>query len=69
MHNTTLQNNKSNSAAEFVCSPRDFIDAVREMYDEWLKYEREKDSTLRGLPDFEKAMDYVENNGIGACPK
>lgn len=50
-----------------ACSPRDFIDGVRELYDEWLKMKQCDDPTLRGLPDMVHAINHVERHGIGPC--
>lgn len=54
-------------ASSSFCSPRDFIDGVREMYAEWLEMMRRDDPSLKGLPDFEAAMNQVEQHGIGPC--
>ena len=66
-----ILSNSENAAGhmppELTCSPRDFMDAVREMYGEWLEMLRRDDPSLKRLPDFESAMDYVEQNGIGPC--
>ena len=61
------ENAVGHMSPELTCSPRDFMDAVREMYGEWLEMMRRDDPSLKRLPDFESAMDYVEQNGIGPC--
>ena len=54
-------------SSEFTCSPRDFIDGVRSLYEEWLHMTRKRDPSLVGLPDMVAAIDYVEKHGIGPC--
>jgi hypothetical protein len=50
---------------EPAVSPSDFMGAVRELYAEWLDMShRLGDESLRGLPDFERAMDEVERHGL-----
>ena len=50
-------------------SSQDFMDAVREMYQEWLEMSRITDPTIIGLPDFEDSMDYVEAHGMEPVTK
>jgi len=50
-------------------SSKDFMDAVREMYREWLEMSRITDPTIIALPDFEDAMDYAEAHGMEPATK
>lgn len=65
----TRQSDSGGGAASAapVCSPRDFMDGVRELYSGYLELVRRDDPSLVRLPDFEAAMDYVEAHGIGPC--
>jgi len=58
----------SDRSGSQICSPREFIDAVRETYEEWVEYHRQEEPSFVGCPDFEAAIDYVEAHGIGPCP-
>lgn len=48
----------------FPFTPRDFIDGVRKLYEEWLEMKQERDPSLVGLPDFVSAIDHFEKHGI-----
>jgi hypothetical protein len=43
---------------------KDIIDALRETYKNLLEREQEEDPTIRGYPDFEAVLNYIEEHGL-----
>ena len=50
-----------------IPTPREFIDAIRDTYDQAAAAERQAHPSFVRWPDLVDAIDYVEAHGIGPC--
>ena len=45
-------------------SRAEVIEGLRVTYSEMLRHERGQDPTIRGYPDMERILDYIEEHGL-----
>ena len=43
---------------------QDVIDGLRDCYQSMVQHERVADPTIKGYPDMEKILDYIEQHGL-----
>jgi hypothetical protein len=46
------------------CTRAEIIEGLRDGYDTMVRLERQKDPTVRGYPDMEKILDYIDEHGL-----